>query len=1154
MRKKNNKIIAFSLLALCFACLAFGVYALKNATLTTSGTVGFTAHDCLVNVVAEIEGDGVVAGVPNSHGEPSAKRDLIINEAENSNEMLVGGGTQADWNKTAEIAETIWFTDLTETGAVAEIVMTFTLTNQSAYSVTASIANAEIANVRVGASEEITLEKGAQGVLTATFNLDLNANGEYPEINNLPFEVKLDFRKAGSTGGEVGGGDDVVTGVIDVNNLPQTGDKLVELFESNGFTTEGSDPQYVFTKGEIQYMIMTHSSKDEAQATLDMYAPMMPSMGLTAGLSGNVFWATNDEVEVELTALTTPTTASYNQETNTLTVGAVENATGYIVNYYKDGALVASEKITSNESVLVKTNTLTVGTAYDVKVIAVGDGVSYGDSVESEVLTTVTPAEISYVRYNYFSGMMTRSLFIEKDENGEVENISVSSNEEHEAFMFMTDKTLTKSVNGNATTFTWPDESGQYITINKNDAGEVTSLNYFMQTANSTGENVHLTGLITRDVENNCNKITITYDSNSSLYGYILVADNGVILEDYSQISEDEGAKCRFTYDVNGNVVLMVADMIQGGQTVEGYMICEWEYDDNNNCTRFTQSSASILVNEALATYDEENKITQLQKITHQNPMSSSYGSSTIVYEYDENDKLVKTTETGAGYYPYDGGNISYTEITNYVDGKESTGSYEKLGENGDIIQKYTVTYLYENGSEKYNKKIEKYTDSEDNVTHYQVWTYSGSQGNGTYIYVDYDSRTDGDKHQQGDDSNYSIITGTVDEEKGRQLTKTATYYSNSIAREKTVSTFTYDDENNAYTIVEERYSFDNGVEKLQETVTSIFENGECVERVYVKPDHGDPSVEQQTKIKYEYEYNEKGLETKETITYYMSDDSVSYIDVNSYEYHETYGRNKETYTRYSAEMVKQNERIREEVRESVSTGGSRTTQETTTYKMYTDGVLTNTSIEVKNNIYEDENSPYSRTKEIIERYNVVNGVNVHEYTRVNTIINGGTITSSEYTYYNEDGSVYYYMTDDMNGNITYKDADGNVISGAPGSDSGETENLMFNAPASVVVNGNNITINFGDIEHAHRVNETLTQAEIVFLDSEGATVTSVTIELSQLDESNTIDVDTIFANTTLDGLVDGTSYGVKVKFIGSGEYKESDYTYAEGNLTYTQA
>ena len=197
MRNKKSKLMAFSLLALCFACLGFGVYALKNANMTVTGMVGFTAHDCLVKVVAEIEGDGVDANnVPNSHGEPSAKRDLIINKTENSNEMVVGGATEEDWNKEAEIAETIWFTDLTSTGEVSEIKLTFTVTNQSAYPIVASIANAEIEDVKVGVSDVAIIEKGATGVIYATFNLDLDANGEYPEVNGLPFEVKLDFEKA----------------------------------------------------------------------------------------------------------------------------------------------------------------------------------------------------------------------------------------------------------------------------------------------------------------------------------------------------------------------------------------------------------------------------------------------------------------------------------------------------------------------------------------------------------------------------------------------------------------------------------------------------------------------------------------------------------------------------------------------------------------------------------------------------------------------------------------------------------------------------------------------------------------------------------------------------------------------------------------------
>jgi len=244
MRKNKSKLMAFSLLALCLACLGFGVYALKNATLTVTGTVGFTAHDCLVNVMAEIEGDGVDANnVPNSHGEPSEKRDLIINKTENSNEMVVGGATADDWNKEAEIAETIWFTDLTEDGSVSEIVMTFTLTNQSAYSITASLSNAEIANVRVGASEEITLAAGAEGVLTATFNLDLNADGEYPEINSLPFEVKLDFKKAPAVQApkNVSIENDILT------FTPVEGATGYEV----AFFTEGQDePVYVYTTTE----------------------------------------------------------------------------------------------------------------------------------------------------------------------------------------------------------------------------------------------------------------------------------------------------------------------------------------------------------------------------------------------------------------------------------------------------------------------------------------------------------------------------------------------------------------------------------------------------------------------------------------------------------------------------------------------------------------------------------------------------------------------------------------------------------------------------------------------------------------------------------------------------------------------------------------
>ena len=192
MRNKKSKLLAFSVLALCVACLAFGVYALKNATLTVTGTVGFTAHDCLVNVVAYVEGDGVLEdGTTSTSGHESVRRELMfstVNEEDvtATNEILVGGAEQSAWTKTAGIRDTIYFTDLTEDGKPAPIVMTFELENRSAYDVYAKISSTTIEELTAaGVTVELTQgEKVMQeandtdtdtAVITATFTLDANA-------------------------------------------------------------------------------------------------------------------------------------------------------------------------------------------------------------------------------------------------------------------------------------------------------------------------------------------------------------------------------------------------------------------------------------------------------------------------------------------------------------------------------------------------------------------------------------------------------------------------------------------------------------------------------------------------------------------------------------------------------------------------------------------------------------------------------------------------------------------------------------------------------------------------------------------------------------------------------------------------------------------
>lgn len=56
MKKKFRLWLNIVTICLCIAAIAVGVYAAKQATLTVSGTIGFTAHGCKVNVTGYIYG------------------------------------------------------------------------------------------------------------------------------------------------------------------------------------------------------------------------------------------------------------------------------------------------------------------------------------------------------------------------------------------------------------------------------------------------------------------------------------------------------------------------------------------------------------------------------------------------------------------------------------------------------------------------------------------------------------------------------------------------------------------------------------------------------------------------------------------------------------------------------------------------------------------------------------------------------------------------------------------------------------------------------------------------------------------------------------------------------------------------------------------
>ena len=54
--RKFNLLIQIAILCLCVTAIAIGVYSAKTASLNVSGTIGFSAHDCEVYVLARVSG------------------------------------------------------------------------------------------------------------------------------------------------------------------------------------------------------------------------------------------------------------------------------------------------------------------------------------------------------------------------------------------------------------------------------------------------------------------------------------------------------------------------------------------------------------------------------------------------------------------------------------------------------------------------------------------------------------------------------------------------------------------------------------------------------------------------------------------------------------------------------------------------------------------------------------------------------------------------------------------------------------------------------------------------------------------------------------------------------------------------------------------
>ena len=82
-KKKFNLLLNIATLCLCVAAIAFGVYSAKNASLNVTGTIGFTAHNCDVDISGYIYGHSTTLdGTPTPEPTQDSEKVYLKNGTE----------------------------------------------------------------------------------------------------------------------------------------------------------------------------------------------------------------------------------------------------------------------------------------------------------------------------------------------------------------------------------------------------------------------------------------------------------------------------------------------------------------------------------------------------------------------------------------------------------------------------------------------------------------------------------------------------------------------------------------------------------------------------------------------------------------------------------------------------------------------------------------------------------------------------------------------------------------------------------------------------------------------------------------------------------------------------------------------------------------
>ena len=186
--KKHKISIMLNIATLCLALVAvvFGVYSLRQASMSVNGSLGFVAHNVKANIVTSITGSVAEANATYSKTDvfkPSGDAGITLN-----------GDTQ-------NISFTRYFSDNgTVNNKPAPIKVSFAITNQSVFDIKVDVSTPTLPTGVTMTTDKssIKIAQNASGNITATFYLDSASTGlETTPITGLTLELsKFEFKKS----------------------------------------------------------------------------------------------------------------------------------------------------------------------------------------------------------------------------------------------------------------------------------------------------------------------------------------------------------------------------------------------------------------------------------------------------------------------------------------------------------------------------------------------------------------------------------------------------------------------------------------------------------------------------------------------------------------------------------------------------------------------------------------------------------------------------------------------------------------------------------------------------------------------------------------------------------------------------------------------